>query len=110
MKINIKYFPLLLLLFSILFFISCSKKEDKNLNKDRFIEIYSDILLISANNKFTDTERKSKIDSLFKSFNTNEKAFRNTVEEFNENPEEWKEIYKKMLDRFEKMKDTTKQK
>jgi hypothetical protein len=109
MKINYKNIQCLVafLIFSFSF-ITCSKKEDRNLNKDKFVEIYSEIVLISANNSYTDPERKTKIDSLFTAHQTSEKAFNNTVEDFNKNPEDWKEIYKQVLERIESKRDKNK--
>jgi hypothetical protein len=109
MKIHFKEITSLVIFLLLSFsFITCSKKEDRNVNKDKFVEIYSEIVLISANNSYSDQERKTKIDSLFAAQQTTEKAFNSTVEEFNKNPEDWKEIYKQVLEKIESKRDKNK--
>jgi hypothetical protein len=100
---NILFF--LIFFFQFILFNSCSKKEDRNLSKDQFIEIYTDIIFLSSDNKITDPERKLKIDSLFTAHRTTAAAFKNTINDFNKDPEEWKDIYKEVLNKLEKKKE-----
>jgi hypothetical protein len=87
--------------FIFIFFFSCSNKKERILDKNEFIDIYSDLILINSNPKYSNEERKQKADELFNKNNINQKAIWNTVNKFNEYFDDWRDIYKEIISQIE---------
>jgi hypothetical protein len=97
---NIRFF-LLVLLLPVLLFSSCSDKKKGIIDKEEFIDIYSDLLLINSNPKYNQEERKEKINELLSNHNIDQNSIWNTVSNFDNNPGEWKDIYKEIINKLE---------
>jgi hypothetical protein len=92
---------------SVFHFFSCSKSgSPKILDKSEFIEVYTEILIISADVKSTDTIRKEKITKVLMNHKITENDFRETVKNYNKDVEDWKKIYKEISDKLDKSKST----
>ena len=102
MKIFVKNtFIYLFFSFIFIFSFSCSNKKERILDKNEFIDIYSDLILINSNHKYSNEERKQKADELFNKNNINQKAIWNTVNKFNEYFDDWRDIYKEIISQIE---------
>lgn len=82
-----------------LFLIGCS--DEKCIERDKFVEIYANILAISANRSISDIQRKAKIDSLLNKNGLIEEQFKCAEKKYSKDPLEWKDIYKEILDSLE---------
>lgn len=92
----------IIFIFIILFFTSCSK--DEHIERDKFIDIYAESLIISADTSVTDSIRKNRIDSLLKLNGYTEKDFKITAERLSQNPAEWRDTYKLIVEKIEMKK------
>jgi hypothetical protein len=97
----------LALLLLVTYFSACSKSgSPKIMNRGEFIDVYTEILIISADIKSTNKFRKAKIDTVLSKHNITGNDFKETVKNYNNDVEDWKKIYKEITDKLEKFKNT----
>jgi len=94
-----KFMKTTIFIFIAIFFASCSKNN--HIERDKFVDIYAETLIISANTSLDDSKRKEKIDSLMNINNLTAEDFKYTVSVLSENPVEWKDIYKEVMEKIE---------
>ena len=89
------------LFFPILFlFSSCS--DDNKIKEEKFIKIYTDLVIAKDTSKIKTAELKSII---FKKYEVSNTDYENTLKYYNEDPRRWDEFFKKTIDYVQKARD-----
>jgi hypothetical protein len=101
MKKNIKTLICILAVFSL---IACSKEETDDTSK--FIDVYSEMLIISADKTLTDSLRRQQIDSLLTANQYTVHNFKQTTDKYAKDNGKWKDIYKEIVEKIDARKRT----
>ncbi len=84
------------LILSIWFLIITGCSEDKIIEQDKLVLVYSDLLIaqdtVSLDEKGVDSLRQS----VFQKYNITEKEYETTIEYYNEDLERWEEFFDKV--------------
>lgn len=92
MRFKYTFLPLLL----TLFFAGCSHK----INEDKFILIYSDLVIaqdtLKDNNNLDEIKNK-----VFKRYNVSEREYSETLNYYNSNPRKWQAFFNKAISHLE---------
>jgi predicted N-formylglutamate amidohydrolase len=96
MKKNTKNLICFLTVFALL---SCSKNKADDTSK--FIDVYSDMLVISANRNLTDSLRRQQIDSLLMANQYTADKFKQITDKYAKDHGKWKDIYKEIVETIE---------
>ncbi len=88
---NIK--NLLLIFFSILF-VSCSSKK---LKEDKFIKVYSDLVIAFDTSNVTKNNREVIKQKVFENNDISEKQYQATLDFYNNDPVKWQNFFDKAL-------------
>ena len=99
MKKSIKNIIYILAVFLL---VACSKETKDETSK--FTNVYSDILIISANRTLTDSTRKQQIDSLLTANQYTVNEFNNITDKYANDPVKWKDIYKDIVEQIDAKK------
>ncbi len=94
---------LYLTFFSLLFILS-SCSDNKVINEDKFVKVYSDLIIAQdtiPNNSAAFNSVKKKI---FARYNITSEDYKNTIEYYNKNYEKWKSFFAKVTAHIEAMK------
>ena len=99
MEKNIKNLVCILALFGL---VACSENETDDTSK--FTDVYSEMLIISANRVLTDSVRKQQIDSLLNANQYTVDEFKQITDKYAKDHEKWKDIYKEVVEKVETKK------
>jgi len=99
MKESIKILICILVVFVL---AGCSKDEVDD--TDKFIDVYSEMLVISANKTLTDSIRKQQVDSLLVANKYTVDEFKEITDNYANNPSKWKDIYKEIVEKIDAKK------
>jgi hypothetical protein len=89
------------LLFSILIF-NCS--DDKIIEQDKFVLIYSDLLIAQDTVSFDEKTADSLKLSILKKHNVTKNDYEKTIEYYNEDLERWEEFFDKVTVHISELK------
>jgi len=100
-----KTFPKLqiILIFFIIFLLSCQKEKTLPINKEQFIEIYARLLIINEM-KFKKAIYNRLLSELYLENNITTADIDSTVSYYNSNPSEWVEIYNLVREKIQKIR------
>lgn len=106
MKIRRLLTCIVLLIFLI---VGCSHQNPKIIEKEKFIKIFTQLEIINQGYSHTTDStarlKKEKIDSLFKSFDSNQEEFLSTVKFYQNTPVVWNDILQKSSLELNQMRD-----
>jgi len=105
MKPSFKSFPLLqIFIFFILFFVSCSEKEEVIIDKQKFINLYAHLLIL---NEFdNDSIAYLVTTDLLDSAGVTAMQIDSTLGYYRKNQEEWVDIMRQLRDRIKELRST----
>lgn len=90
-SLNIK---ILLLIFFSTLFISCSGQK---LKEDKFIKVYSDLVIAFDTSNVTKNNREVIKQKVFENNNISEKQYQATLDYYNNDPVKWQKFFDKAL-------------
>lgn len=93
---------LLGLLMFIFFLSSCS--DNKVITEDKFVKIYSDLVIAQDTIPKNVTVFNSTKQKIFKKYNVTSEQYKSTIEYYNKNYERWKNFFAKVTAHIESMK------
>ena len=99
MKESIKILIYILVVFVL---VGCSK--EKSDETDKFIDVYSEMLVISANKILTDSTRRQQVDSLLTANKYTTDEFKEITNKYAKDPVKWKDIYKEIVEKIDAKK------
>jgi hypothetical protein len=102
MKENIKILICILVVFIL---VGCSK-EGADV-PDKFVDVYSEMLVISANKILTDSTREQQVDSLLTVNEYTVDEFKEVADKYAQDPIKWKDIYKEIVEKIDAKKRNT---
>jgi hypothetical protein len=88
-----------LLLLFLLSFAGCSQK----INEDKFILIYSDLIIAQDTAKVNNNLDEIK-NMVFKKYNVSEKEYTETLNYYNSDPRKWEAFFNKAISHLEGLK------
>jgi hypothetical protein len=89
----------LLLLLFLLTFAGCSGR----INEDKFILVYSD-LVIAQDTLKTNNNLNTIKSSVFRKYNVTEKEYTETLKYYNSDPRKWEDFFNKTISHLESLK------
>ena len=99
MKESIKILLCLLVVFVL---AGCSKEETDV--TDKFVDVYSEMLVVSANKTLTDSTRRQQVDSLLAVNEYTVDEFKEIADKYAQDPVKWKDIYKEIVEKIDAKK------
>jgi hypothetical protein len=102
MKESIKILVYVLVVFAL---AGCSKEEVDE--TDKFIDVYSEMLVISAKKTLTDSTRRQQVDSLLTANKYTVDEFKEITDKYANDPVKWKDIYKEIVEEIDAKKRNT---
>jgi Domain of unknown function (DUF4296) len=89
--------------FLLIFILSgCSNKQA--IQEDKFVKIYTDIIIAQDTSNAGGAELERIKQEVFKKYNINEKQYTNTLDYMNSKPERWEKFFNDAISYVEKMK------
>ncbi|OGU71414.1 MAG: hypothetical protein A2V93_00180 [Ignavibacteria bacterium RBG_16_34_14] len=101
LNLNLR-FSLIILLFLL---PGCS--DDKIIEQDKLVLIYSDLLIAQDTVSLDDKSLDSLRQSVFKKYNVAEKDYENTIDYYNEDLKRWEEFFDKVTAHIGNLKTKT---
>ena len=84
---------------AIFILVACSKDEIDETNK--FTDVYSEMLIISADKTLTDSLRRQHIDSLLTANQYTVHEFKQITDKYAKDPIKWRDMYKEIVEKTE---------
>ena len=100
---------LLTFIISLLLFPACSPEPDNIMNKDKFITVLSEVMIIEKLSVLEET-KIALLKKVFEKHNTDAEEFLRTKEYYKQDPDYWINIYDKAVQRIKKDSDQSKKK
>ena len=100
---------LLTFIISLFLFPACSPDPDNIMNKDKFITVLSEVMIIEKLAVSEET-KIALLKNVFERHNTDAEIFLRTKEYYKQDPDYWINIYDKAVQRIKKDSDQSKKK
>ncbi|MEJ2545269.1 MAG: DUF4296 domain-containing protein [Calditrichaceae bacterium] len=94
------YFLILITLLITNFISSCSKKENKLLKDDKFVEVLTDLMIVE-NLSVQKSEQIKLAQKVFQKYQVDSSAFYRTRRHYEKNEKYWIKIYSKVNERIQ---------